>query len=113
MLEDPNPTDDSGEFADTGSGDEPVAGPDLTISRMGMVSHLTALMEIAEANGGNRAAGSSGYAASVEYVTEQLESAGYTVTTSTFDIEQEQWDAEPEVSADGLDTLEYGAFTPG
>ena len=108
LLEDPNPTDDSGEPADTGSGDEPVPGPDLTISRMGMVSHLTALMEIAEANGGNRAAGSSGYAASVEYVTEQLESAGYTVTTSTFDIEQEQWDAEPEVSADGLDTLEYG-----
>ena len=58
-------------------------------------------MEIAEANGGNRAAGTAGYADSVAYVTAQLEGAGYTVTTSTFDIEQEQWDAPPEVSAEG------------
>ena len=71
VLDEPNPTDDSGEPADTGPGDDVEPEPDLTISRMGMVSHLTALMEIAEANDGHRSAGSTGYAASVEYVTEQ------------------------------------------
>ena len=54
ILEDPNPTDDSGEPSDTGSDDVVDPAPSLTVSRMGMVSHLTALMEIAEANGGNR-----------------------------------------------------------
>ena len=108
VLEDPNPTDDSGEPSDTGSDDAVDPAPSLTVSRMGMVSHLTALMEIAEANGGNRAAGTAGYADSVAYVTAQLEGAGYTVTTSTFDIEQEQWDAPPEVSAEGLGSLTYG-----
>jgi Zn-dependent M28 family amino/carboxypeptidase len=43
----------------------------------GVLEHLEALQEIADDNGGNRAAGLPGYRASVDYVVEQLEAAGY------------------------------------
>ena len=42
-----------------------------------MLEHLEAFQEIADENGGNRAAGLPGYRASVDYVVEQLEGAGY------------------------------------
>jgi Zn-dependent M28 family amino/carboxypeptidase len=43
----------------------------------GVLDHLEALQEIADDNGGNRAAGLPGYKASVDYVVSQLEDAGY------------------------------------
>lgn len=43
----------------------------------GVLEHLEAFQDIADANGGNRAAGLPGYKASVDYVVEQLEAAGY------------------------------------
>ena len=43
----------------------------------GVLDHLAALQEIADDNGGNRAAGRPGYAASVDYVVEQLRASGY------------------------------------
>lgn len=43
----------------------------------GVLDHLEALQEIADDNGGNRASGLPGYDASVDYVVEQLEQAGY------------------------------------
>jgi aminopeptidase S len=46
--------------------------------------HLQALQRIADENGGNRAAGTPGYEASVEYVTGVLSAAGFDVTTPTF-----------------------------
>ena len=52
-----------------------------------MTRHLEALQEIAEANGGNRAAGLPGYAASVDYVVEQLEAAGYTPEVQEFQFD--------------------------
>jgi hypothetical protein len=42
-----------------------------------VLEHLEALQEIADDNGGNRAAGLPGYEASVDYVVEQLRDAGY------------------------------------
>lgn len=42
--------------------------------------HLDALQAIADANGGNRAAGTSGYNASRDYVANKLKKAGYKVT---------------------------------
>ncbi|GAB3659326.1 aminopeptidase PaaP [Actinocorallia lasiicapitis] len=42
--------------------------------------HLDAFQKIADANGGNRAAGSAGYEASVAYVAGKLKKAGYKVT---------------------------------
>lgn len=46
--------------------------------------HLEALQEIAGANGGNRTSGSSGYLASLAYVTDRLEGAGYRVDAQQF-----------------------------
>jgi Zn-dependent M28 family amino/carboxypeptidase len=43
----------------------------------GVLDHLEALQEVADDNGGNRASGLPGYAASVDYVVAQLEDAGY------------------------------------
>src|ERR1044072_4227427 len=43
----------------------------------GVLEHLEALQEIADDNGGNRASGLPGDKASVDYVVEQLEDAGY------------------------------------
>jgi Zn-dependent M28 family amino/carboxypeptidase len=45
----------------------------------GAFRHLRALQDIAIANGGNRAAGTTGYDRSAEYVAERLKDAGYTV----------------------------------
>ncbi len=48
--------------------------------------HLEALQRIAGQHGGNRAAGTTGYEASVAYVTEQLEASGYTVVRHRFSL---------------------------
>ncbi|NOH02355.1 MAG: M28 family peptidase [Chloroflexi bacterium] len=52
----------------------------------GVREHQGAFQAIADANGGTRAAGSPGYDASVEYVGEKLEAAGYSVTYQTFNF---------------------------
>ena len=52
----------------------------------GIMHHLQQLQAVADANGGNRAAGTSGYAASGDYVQGVLEAAGYTVTRQVFNI---------------------------
>ena len=46
--------------------------------------HLEELQRIADGNGGNRALGTPGYDASVEYVARTLRDAGYTVETPEF-----------------------------
>ena len=50
----------------------------------GMVDHLKALQSIADANGGTRASGTSGYEESARYVEEQLRAAGYAPVRQTF-----------------------------
>ncbi|UYM07490.1 M28 family metallopeptidase [Solicola gregarius] len=60
-----------------------LAAPDIDVAAV--QAHLDALQQIADENGGNRATGTTGYRASVDYVTEQLETAGYTVTEQPFD----------------------------
>lgn len=52
-----------------------------------LLSHLTELEAIATANQNNRAAGTSGYSESVDYVRESLESWGYEVTLQGFTID--------------------------
>ncbi|BBZ49734.1 peptidase M28 [Mycobacterium heidelbergense] len=69
----------------------PAAAPDLghglaarvTVDRM--VAHLRALQDIANANHGNRAEGTPGYDASVEYVAKTLRDRGFAVSTPQFD----------------------------
>ena len=53
----------------------------------GVMEHLRALQEIADDNGGNRAAGLPGYEASVDYVMEQLQAAGYHPVKQAFEFD--------------------------
>jgi Zn-dependent M28 family amino/carboxypeptidase len=50
----------------------------------GVRAHQAALQEIANANGGTRAAGTPGYTDSVDYVVDTLERAGWDVTLDEF-----------------------------
>jgi Zn-dependent M28 family amino/carboxypeptidase len=50
----------------------------------GVREHQAAFQAVADANGGTRAAGTSGYDASVAYVVERMEAAGYIVTVDEF-----------------------------
>ena len=52
-----------------------------TVSGAEALVHLYELQRIADAHGGNRAPGTSGFSASVAYATEVLTAAGYRVTT--------------------------------
>ena len=52
----------------------------------GAFRHLRALQNIAEANGGNRAAGKPGYDRSADYVAEKLKEAGYFVRFEEFEF---------------------------
>jgi len=61
----------------------------------GVRAHQAALQEIADANGGARASGTSGYDASAAYVQEVLEDAGYSVQQQTFDYEFFVVDSDP------------------
>ncbi|OMC53449.1 peptidase M28 [Mycobacterium sp. IS-2888] len=69
----------------------PAAAPDLgrglaaKVSADGMFGHLRALQDIANANKGNRADGTPGYDASVEYVVKALRGKGFEVSTPQFD----------------------------
>ena len=52
----------------------------------GVRAHQAALQAIADANGGTRAAGTAGYDASVDYVVETLEAAGWSVSKNFFNF---------------------------
>jgi Zn-dependent M28 family amino/carboxypeptidase len=76
----------------------------------GAVEHLEAFQQIADENGGNRAAGTDGYEASVEYVVDTLEAAGWNVTIDEFDytfIGPSELEQLTPVNA----TYETGAFS--
>jgi Zn-dependent M28 family amino/carboxypeptidase len=76
----------------------------------GVRAHQAALQAIANANGGNRAAGTPGYDASVEYIADQLNAAGYDVTLNAFPF---TYIALPLLrqTAPTTATYESGAFT--
>jgi aminopeptidase S len=57
------------------------------VSSAGALPHLEALQQIADEYGGNRAAPSPGYEASVDYVTGVLRAAGHDVSTPTYPVE--------------------------
>ncbi|MQS15021.1 M20/M25/M40 family metallo-hydrolase [Streptomyces kaniharaensis] len=63
----------------------PKAVPDAPgIPVANVKAHLARLQSIADANGGNRAHGSSGYQASIDYVKGQLDAAGFTTAVKEF-----------------------------
>lgn len=53
------------------------------VTGAGALAHLEHLQRIADSNGGNRALGTPGYDASVDYVADTLREAGYDVQTPT------------------------------
>lgn len=55
------------------------------VSADGVKQHMDALQSIADANGGNRAANTPGYEASVDYVVDTLTAAGWKVSIDEFD----------------------------
>ncbi len=67
--------------------DEPTA---LVLSEVveidALMGHLDALEALADANGSTRVSGTEGYTASVAYLQEKLEAAGYTVTLDPFPV---------------------------
>ncbi|MBM7504627.1 M28 family metallopeptidase [Agromyces aurantiacus] len=54
----------------------------------GVMDHLEAFQAIADANGGNRAAGTPGHVASVDYIQALLDEAGYTTWRQPFTYER-------------------------
>lgn len=59
-----------------------VAAPDISVTNV--KAHLSQLQSIAGANGGNRAHGRPGYLASVTYVKNLLDAAGFTTRQQSF-----------------------------
>jgi hypothetical protein len=55
------------------------------VTLAGVREHQAAFQAIADANGGNRFSGLPGYDASVDYVVERLEAAGYDPVVQSFD----------------------------
>jgi Zn-dependent M28 family amino/carboxypeptidase len=80
-----------------------------------MMAHLGKLQEIADANDGNRALGTKGYAASVDYVTGVLRDNGFDVKSDEFDVRLPFAD-EPSVTVGGAAVkaapLNYTIGTP-
>src|SRR5262245_18158543 len=56
------------------------------VTPAGIREHQAALQEIADDNGDTRASGTSGYEASVDYVVDRLEAAGYAPQVQNFDF---------------------------
>ena len=54
------------------------------VSAAGALTHLQALQKIADENNGNRAAGTPGYEASVEYVAGVMRAVGFEVSTPAY-----------------------------
>jgi len=74
-----------------------------------LLAHLSALDDIAIANQNNRAAGTAGYEASVDYVQSQLESWGYEVTLQGFTIDVYDIGDDPILELTGEEsTWAYG-----
>ncbi|WP_006244688.1 M28 family peptidase [Mycolicibacterium tusciae] len=67
----------------------------------GMYSHLNELQRIADANGGNRANGTPGYDASVDYVAKFLEDKGFDVQTPEFEILERSGGGKPQLTIGG------------
>ncbi len=71
------------------------------ITADGMYTHLEELQKIAEANGGSRANGTSGYDASVDYVAQFLRDKGFDVQTPEFEFLDRMEGGNPQLTFGG------------
>lgn len=69
----------------------------------GVYRHLQALQDIADTHGGNRADGSPGYHASVDYVAQMLRDKGFDVATPEFDRLSGSQGGSPRLTVGGRD----------
>ncbi|WP_255506805.1 M28 family metallopeptidase [Mycolicibacterium sp. 018/SC-01/001] len=106
----PSPSVDAGaagQFADT-------LAKKVTVDAT--MAHLQALQDIANANGGNRALGTRGYDASVDYVAKALRDKGFDVQTPEFDVRL-PWADAPNLTVGGAQVtarpLQYTVGAPG
>ncbi|MGW8781047.1 M28 family metallopeptidase [Streptomyces sp. NPDC055796] len=85
------------------------------VTARGAYRHLAQFQRIADANGGNRAAGTPGHAASAAYVHDTLKKAGYEVSYQDFDIYEAHTKTEKTTVLAGVDgaprELPTAAFT--
>ncbi|MFI1152275.1 M28 family metallopeptidase [Streptomyces sp. NPDC020817] len=72
------------------------------VTARGAYRHLAQFQQIADANGGNRAAGTPGHAASAAYVHDTLKKAGYQVAYQDFDIYEAHTKTEKTTVLAGL-----------
>jgi Zn-dependent M28 family amino/carboxypeptidase len=72
--------------ADASAATEFAAMLQKRVSADAMMAHMTKLQEIADANDGNRALGTKGYDASVDYVANTLRDKGFDVQTPEFEV---------------------------
>lgn len=81
----------------------PPLGPELAerVTVDGTYAHLVELQRIADANDGNRADGSSGYQASVDYVAQRLRDSGFEVQTPEFERLSGSRGGDPRLSVEG------------
>jgi Zn-dependent M28 family amino/carboxypeptidase len=81
--------------------------------------HLEAFQAVAEANGGNRGAGTSGYNASGAYVEQVLQRAGYQTQRQYFDFVYDEVvstsldEVSPDARAIEHNPMSYSPSTPG
>jgi aminopeptidase S len=131
----PTPTTGPGPSADVSADASPAVSPsaiasppptsELTATELRAAvqvsdirTHLEELQGVADANGGNRATGTLGFDASVDYVANRLTEAGYDVVRQAFTVDNipsvnllvERTGAEPAVVMLGahLDSVEAG-----
>jgi Zn-dependent M28 family amino/carboxypeptidase len=78
---------------------------DVTLE--GVMRHLEAFQEIADANDGNRAAGLPGYAASADYVADRMRRAGYRVQMQEFPFDFFRETAPPVFEKTAPDPVTY------
>jgi len=76
----------------------------------GILQHERKLQRIADAHQGNRAAATIGYEASVEYVADRLDEAGYRVRIKPFDFPTWRENATPVLEQTSPNSVSY---TPG
>jgi Zn-dependent M28 family amino/carboxypeptidase len=77
----------------------------------GVAQHLDALQAVADANNGNRASGTPGYAASRDYVVQKLRAAGYRPTVQAFQHNYFRENAPAQLAQLTPDATSYAAPT--
>lgn len=101
---------------DPGAAAEFAEGLAQKVTTEAMMVHLAKLQEIADANDGNRALGTPGYDASVDYVANTLRDKGFEVQTPEFDV-RIPWADAPALAVAGAKVearpMEYTVGTEG